>query len=362
MRAPGLTRLHELPTAGGGIARLVCERMREARFQFAPLLSKAGLTIGQIEDRSARLTVKSQVQFLELAAAALRDDFLGFHIARSFDLREIGLLYYVFASSQTLADALHKAERYSGIVNEGISLRVRDGRETAITLSYIGIDRLLDQQQIEFWLTTLVRLCRQLTNWRLVPLRIRVMHHRPKMPAELKSFLGCAIEFGSNVDEVVFSRTVKTMSVISADPYLNALLLKICEEAISRRTARGTTLRSGVERAIALLLPHGKAKAADVARHVGVSGRTLARRLSLEGLTLSGILNELKADLAMGYLRKGNLPISRVAWLLGYREISAFTHAFKRWTGVSPREFRAKPNGLSINNRDRKKVGKLAHR
>jgi Arabinose-binding domain of AraC transcription regulator, N-term len=84
-----------MPSATGGISRLVCERIRESGIQLAPLLSRAGLTVEQIDNHSARLKVESQIRFLELAAEALQDDCLGFHLARDFDLREIGLLYYV---------------------------------------------------------------------------------------------------------------------------------------------------------------------------------------------------------------------------------------------------------------------------
>jgi AraC-like DNA-binding protein len=320
---------------------MVCGRLRDAGIQRGPLLSRAGLTPEQIDDPGVRLTVQSQIKLLELAAEALQDDFLGFHLAQDYDLREIGLFYYVLASSEILADALHRAERFSGIVNEVISLQARIGKETAITLGYVNIDRRSDRHQMEFWLMSLVRLCRQLTNRRLVPSRVRMMHHRKKTPAEFRSFLGCEIEFGSPLDEVVFPAAVKLMPIVSADPYLNRLLLKYCEEALAHRPAHGATLRSNVENAITPLLPHGKANAGEVARQLGMSHRTLARRLAAEQLTFSEIQAELKTDLAKRYLRDGDLPISQIAWLLGYREVSAFTHAFKRWTGTAPRQSRA---------------------
>ena len=151
-----------MPSASGGIARLVYARLRERSIPATPLLSKAGLSVEQIDDRSARVKVRSQIRFLELAADALQDDLLGFHLARDYDLREIGLLYYVLASSEVLNDALQKAARYSGITNEGVSLKFRASREAAITLDYIGVERRSDCHQIEFWLLSMVRLCRQL--------------------------------------------------------------------------------------------------------------------------------------------------------------------------------------------------------
>jgi AraC-like DNA-binding protein len=151
------------------------------------------------------------------------------------------------------------------------------------------------------------------------------------------------------VDEVVFPDAVKLMPIVSADPHLNELLIKYCEEALAHRETNCSTLRSSVENAIAPLLPHGKARADEIARRLGMSHRTFARRLSAEGLTFSKILDELKVDLAKGYLKGDDLPISQIAWLLGYREVSAFTHAFKRWTGMAPRQSRAQGNLASSN-------------
>jgi AraC-like DNA-binding protein len=351
VRASKLMRFHSMPSATGGIARMVSARLREAGIELAPLLSRAGLTVEQIDDPSVRMPVQSQIKLLELAADALHDDLLGFHLAQNYDLREIGLFYYVLASSEILADALLRAERYGRIVNEGFSLHARTGKETAISLSYVGIDRRSDRHQIAFWLTSLVRLCRQLTNRRLMPSRVKVMHRRDKTPAEFRSLLGCEIEFGANVDELVFPAAVKLMPIVSADPYLNQMLLKYCEEAHAHRPANGASLRSSVENAITPLLPHGKAGAGEIARQLGMSHRTLARRLAAEGLTLSEIQKELKTDLAQRYLRDGDLPISQIAWLLGYCEVSAFTHAFKRWTGTAPRQSRAQGKFASTSKR-----------
>jgi AraC-like DNA-binding protein len=336
-----------MPCANGGAARLVFAHLRKAGIEPAPLLLKAGLTAEQMDDTSARVSVRSMVKFMDLGAEALHDDSLGFHLAQDYDLREIGLLYYVMASSETLGDALSRAERYSGIVNEGVCLRFGAAPETSITLTYVGIERRSDRQQIEFWLTSLVRACRQLTDRRLVPSRVRVIHHRAKTPADFRLFMGRDIEFGADVDELVFPAAVKLAPLVDADPHLNKLLIKYSEEALAHRETKVATLRSSIENAIAPLLPHGTARAAEIARQLGMSQRTLARRLSSEGLTLSTILEELKANLARNYLKAGDLPISQIAWLLGYREVSAFTHAFRRWTGMTPRQWRAQGSAAS---------------
>jgi AraC-like DNA-binding protein len=348
-------RLDALPSASGGISRLLTTRLRAAGIAPKQLLARAGLTMAQIEDRKARVTVQSQIKFLELASHALDDDLLGFHLARDCELRELGLVYYVLASSEVYADALHKAVRYGRIVNEGVSLRVREGSETVVGFEYVDVERRGDRQHIEFWLTIIVRLGRQLTNRRLVPDHVKVIHHSRKMPAEFRSFLGCAIEFDAGVDEVAFPGAVSQMPVVGADMYLNELLTRYCDEALTHRRDESTAaLRREVENAIAPLLPHGKASAPEIARRLGLSHRTLARRLADEGLSFSQIMHELKLDLATRYLHEG-LSVSRIAWLLGYHEVSAFTHAFKRWTGKSPKQLRLHEDKGAIGRERRKR-------
>src|SRR3954470_25069764 len=110
--------LASIPTAQGGLSRLAIARLKSAGVPVAPLLKRAGLTPELIANPEQRLSVRSQIALLEEAAVALKDDWLGFTLARDFDPREIGLLHYVMASSQTLGDALERVSRYSQITNE----------------------------------------------------------------------------------------------------------------------------------------------------------------------------------------------------------------------------------------------------
>jgi AraC-like DNA-binding protein len=334
-------RLGALPTATGGIARLAYARARRAGIELKPLLKKAGLTDQRIKDRGSRLPVQHQIQFLNLAANALHDEFLGFHLAQLCDLRELGLLFYVAASSETLGDALQRAARYSSITNEGLSLKCLEEDDIRMVFDYVGIARHSDRHQIEFSMTVLIRLWRQLTGLRLVPSRARLMHRRSNHGGSaLAGYLGGHITFGARADELTFARSIKDIAITSADPYLNEILVANCERALSHRPKNRGTLRSGVENAIVPLLPHGKVRASGIAARLGLSQRTLARRLALEGETFSEVLESLRGDLARQYLSDPDLSISRIAWLLGYEEISAFTHAFKRRTGKTPREAR----------------------
>src|SRR6185436_4517590 len=104
--------------------------------------------------------VRDQIHFLDLVAEALHEDFLGLRLAQLPDLREFGLLYYVLASADTLADALKRLARYSTIQNEGVAVHYSETPNIVLSLRYVGVNRHPDRHQMEFMLAGLVRLLR----------------------------------------------------------------------------------------------------------------------------------------------------------------------------------------------------------
>jgi hypothetical protein len=140
--------LDSIPTAQGGLSRLAIARLQSAGVPVVPLLRRVGLTPEVIADPEERLSVRSQVALLDEAAIALKDDRLGFTLARDFEPHELGLLYYVMASSQTLGDALKRVARYRQTTNEALVVRYGEGNRLIISLSYSGVratcaDRIL---------------------------------------------------------------------------------------------------------------------------------------------------------------------------------------------------------------------------
>jgi AraC-like DNA-binding protein len=326
--------------AGGGLTRLAIARLKSAGVPVAPVLRRAGLTPEQIAEPEERLSVRSQIALLDEAAIALKDDCIGFTLARDFDSREIGLLYYVMASSQTLGDALKRIARYSKVTNEALVFGYQEGNRLVLSLSYSGVSRHSDRHQIEFCMFAALRLCRMLTGQNLVPQHFSISHYRSENTSEMARFVGTKVEFGADRDEFALNVDARELPLIHADSYLNDLLLRYCEAVLADRRGDMSPLRTRVENAISSVLPHGKVRVEDVARSLGMSKRTLARRLSDERLNFTEILQQLRRDLAVRYLNDRRLHVSKIAWLLGFHEVSAFTHAFKRWTGKTPRHMR----------------------
>jgi len=328
------------PDALGVATRLAARRLREAKIPLGPLLKSAGLSLDQIDNKDLRIAVASQIMFLELAAKALKDTLLGFRLACDGDLREMGLLHYAAGASATLADALHRFERYSSIVNEGVVLKCVEARDLTIELSYAGVARHSDQQQMEFLVTTGIRSCRDLTGRDLKPTAVHLVHRCSKKRSQLEDYFGCGVIFGAEADRISFDRKVGQLPVVRADPYLEEILLHYCEQALANRHTNSSSLQSRIENLATPLLPHGEARFDRIAQKLGMSRRTLARRLKAEGLSFAEILKQLRSDLATRYLSEANLSISQIAWLVGFRSVGAFSHSCKRWSGANPTALR----------------------
>jgi AraC-like DNA-binding protein len=333
-------RAGSFPTASGGIARAAHARALSLGIDVTALLKSAGLTDTQIRTPEMRISARKQITFLNEVSAALHDDLLGIHLAQVIDLRELGLVYYVLASCDNLGTALSRLARYSGVHNEGVHITVNQTKHIAITFEYVGIPRASDRHQIECFVAILVRLCRQLSGQHLIPQRVLLAHRRPRTPVNLRTLFGCKIDFGSEVDEVVFPLELRTTLMVHADPYLNSLLERYCEETIKSRRSKAGDWTSRVENTVAPLLPHGEATIERVAQRLGLSVRTLTRRLQQEGRSFAKVVQDLRLRLATQYLSEPGMRVMQVAWLLGYRDPGAFSHAYKRWTGRPPRNSR----------------------
>src|SRR4249920_1411165 len=342
MSQSALKKIAAFRRCGGLLSRLAYERGRKEGVDVEVLLRQAHLTPHEINNKDIPLGVQNQIKFVDLVANATGDPLLGFRLAYSFDLREIGLLYYVIASAENLLGSLLRVARYSDVANEGVDLEIKKGDLLRVRLHYSGVARHSDVHQIEFWMASLVRICRTVIGTNLKPIEVRIAHNRRKQIPEMEKLLRCSVKTGADVDEIVFSRESGEYPIVTADPYLNQLCVRLCEETLARLGKKTSPLKVKVENAIAVLLPHGEMHFDAVAAELGMSGRTLARRLASEGHSFSKILDGLRSSLARRYLAESDMSISEIAWLLGYSEVANLTHAFHRWTGTNPGTERAK--------------------
>src|ERR1700756_1407358 len=312
-------------------------------FDGEPLLSRAELSRGRLLEDPGGISFTAQSRFLELAAIEANDTLLGLHVAAEMDLRDAGILFYLAASSATIKDALYYLVRYAGAASEAIRLDIsRQNGETVLTARPVLAFDEPHGQFSEFIALAVLRVLQRATNRDFAPRRVTFAHARDSGLREIHRILRCPAEFAQTSDSWGFPENVMELPIVSGDSRLLEILQAHAEDLLSeRRTAVG--LRGLVENQLLSMLPRGKVQTAAVARQLGMSVRSLTRHLAQEGTSFGEILDRLRHRLALRYLEDRRISVQQIAWLLGYSEIGAFNHAFKRWTGTSPTRGRKLP-------------------
>ena len=331
-----------LPTANGFAMKQAIAGLGRRGIDASRLLRRAGLPEYGPQSSMRRVSAAAQAKFLEEAAEASGDSAFGLHLADEMDPRTGGLLFYVTSAAPNVEKALALYARYCRIGNDSVRLKLEEIPEGLdIEFAYVGVSRHSFRQITEFQLATVVKVCRFVTGLNLRPIRVVFAHAPNGDPKLFAQFFGCGVEFAAASDRIAFSREALRAPLVTEDHYLLETLQPFCEEAAKARHTAAGTLRHAVENEIQRLLPHGNARAETVAKSLGLSLRTLSRRLAEEQTSFAEIVDHLRRSLAQEYLKEPDFALAQIAWLLGYERTSSFHHAHKRWTGHSPN--RARP-------------------
>jgi AraC-like DNA-binding protein len=326
-----------LPTVTGFAARRLVAALHERNVALAPLLRRAGLTKHTLFEAQDRISAAAQSKLLELASEELQDDTLGLHLATRANPREAGLLFYVASAAKNLGEALTLLERYFRIANEAVQLKLeRMPSGVILHFSFVGVARHLVQQNAEFGIAVILRALRELVGRNICPAEVSFILGRASKLREFERFYGCPVEFGASSDSVRFSAETLALPLVTEDANLLETLKPICDAALRERGTRKGTLRAQVENEVQRLLPQGNISKESIAKALGIGARTLSRRLADENVIYAEVVDDLRQSLAFQYLKKSSVSLSQIAWLLGYKKSTSFTHAFKRWTGRPP--------------------------
>ncbi|MCT8161588.1 helix-turn-helix transcriptional regulator [Pseudoruegeria sp. SHC-113] len=190
----------------------------------------------------------------------------------------------------------------------------------------------------EFLLFSALATMRQITQVSFFPLEIRFRHAAGASAEAIQRKAGCAVEFATGMDEIILAPSTLNLDIPTFDPALRDHLTDYGNLLLSRSGGGKMDLRARIEKLLLDGLPGRLPSADEVAANLGMSRRTFARRLSDNGISFREIVDGLREDIARSYLRDG-LAISEVAYVLDYSDQAAFTTAFKRWTGLTPKAF-----------------------
>lgn len=303
-----------------------------------PQVSKAMLDQAEATPDDVRVPVAVGQQFLRNAVELTGDENLGLRAARATRLGTFDVLEYVSASAPTWRAAIETGFRYVRVMNEAASFHIEVVGDKAnivldstVPLSRPGIDfqsaayhlaasRWIDQlpPELEAWFT----------------------YEAPKDTSEHRAtFSGAKLRFSAPWNGFVCHASRLETKLASADPSLHRVLREHAERMLTELVP-GDGLIEQVRAQVLSTLKDGPLSAEQVAKRLGVSRRTLTRRLASEGTSFSDVLDGVRKKAAVHYLTTTTHTAEDIAFLLGFSESSAFVRAFKRWQGVSPMAYR----------------------
>lgn len=334
----------DVPRIRNNIAKRVLTELKQTGIATEPLLSEAGLQLYQLNREDGWLPWKAHALFMEGAAREFENPYFGLNLARKYDPRDLGALAYIGLSSSTLGDALLNLERYLSVQTEAWLLDLEmHNRTVALHLSPANPDFYRNWQAAEFGLASLIFHYQLFLAQPLVPREVHVVHSLSsgRDQAHIEELLGCPVLFSQNRTEIILDRKSLLLPISSADDRLLKILIQHCEQVLKEHAPSQSTLVADVRRTIADLLPTGRSKVDTVASELGLARRTMHRRLAEQGFKFSELHEELRRELASRYIAEEKLSFQQIAFLLGYADQSAFSVAFKRWTGLTPKDARA---------------------
>ncbi len=330
-------------------ARQIADLLEARQRPVDMILQEVGLARAELASPEAQIAFAKHAALIEAAAEHLKDTSFGLHFGASLDPLDAGAIAYLAANSPTLQAAVDNYIRYLSTTSEGFHARLaREGRHAILTLEAADLEMEPSQQCYEFALAAALNICRFVIGRRITPYIVEMKHRRKSGFGEFRSYFGAAVVFGADRYAIALDPTLLAAPCRSADPRLFRIVKAYCDELLGK-SRQAADFRGEVENLVGSLLPTGTATTTHVASTLGMSERTLSRRLAEEGVTFRAIVEQQRQRMAFRYLGDPAIRPTQIAYLLGYSEPSAFSHAFRRWTGQSPAEYRAKGLGSSAS-------------
>jgi AraC-like DNA-binding protein len=279
-------------------------------------------------------------RILEEAARFTADHCFGLHFGERFNPKNIGPLAYVVLNSPTIAVADQQIARYLKLYNQAAKASCMVEGERAY-LQYVLCELEIEspRQQNEYGMAIRLNVIRMMMGSQWTPLEVQFAHQAPDEISEHQRIFGAPVLFGYKTNNLVIESEFLTRQVPAADPRLYRIMKRYLEE-ILREMPKDPSVLASVRRVIAESMRDGDPSLGRVAKKMAVSPRTLQRQVKEHGIEFKNLVDDTRRRFALSYLKDRRNTLTEIAFLLGYSEGSAFTRAFKRWTGLTPLAYR----------------------
>ena len=320
-------------------SRALVESCRRLGLDGDALLAAAGIPREALEDPDARLESERADALWRAAYEASGDPLLALRASEATPFGSYRVIDYLGVTGPTLGEGFRRVAAYFPIVDPRGRLRVVDEPRGAAVLFTATGGGALPPPAEEYTLGIIWSRARYAAASEPRLAEVRFSFPRPADPHEHARIFGIEPRFGAPAAALVFERATWDAPARMGDPALFALLDRHAR-ALAEGGAAPGDLAARTRIAIAAELPGREPKIAGAARRLGTSARTLQRRLAAEGSSFARLVDAVRRERAEAFLRSGDVSVAEVSWLVGFSEQSAFTRAFRRWTGMSPTELR----------------------
>lgn len=307
------------------------------------MLRRAGIDRRALTDPDLRLSAAAVVELLEASAAASDCPTFGLRMAESRQLSDFGAVSLLITHQATMRDALMTVVQYRQLLNPVLVIDVEEGADLVVVREELLVPGVGEKRQsAELALGVLYRLFRAVLGSRWRAHSVCLAHAAPSDTSVHRRIFGPICEFGSDFYGLTCGRVDLDAPNPSADP----TMARFAERYVrTLPQAEARSLTQDVQKTIYLLLPMGEATIERVAASLGLNERTLQRRLAAEDADFSRLLQDIRRGLAVRYVANADLPLSRIAGLVGYARQSSFNRWFADEFGASPTGWRRKTAG-----------------
>jgi AraC-like DNA-binding protein len=311
--------------------------------EHVPELARYGLSADALTRDESPIANEALGRLIDDLAIALDEPNLGLILPAKLRFERYTLPELAARASATLRDALQQWVRFSALIHPTIAFAFeeRDGLARWSHRS-LGHPRGLSRHLNEFALAAALHSTRETSRVGPRVLEVHFVHARPRALAPLREFFRTdVLHFGALANALVIESASLDRPQLTADARLLATVSALGDRSLTAQPRAADAVRTNVAALLRTQLAQGEVRIRPLARQLHMSVRTLQRRLGDEGTSFAGLVDEVRHELSRALVRRTDLSLVEVAARVGFAELSTFSRAFKRWTGLAPGAYRS---------------------
>jgi AraC-like DNA-binding protein len=323
-----------------GVAKEIAPTLREFGLEPDPIIKAVGLDPRLFDDSTSVIPHRALSRLCALSVARTRCRHFGLLVGRRATIMSLGLVGRLMLHSETFGDALRSLVAHLGVQDRVVVSSLAVEGDTAV-LSYAVYQAEMESadQITDGAIACAVNAIRALLGADWAPTEVLLPRGQPAEMEPYRRHFRAPVRFDQEMAALVFPSRCLELRIAGADPLLRAML----EERIKQlKGAQGCDFSDDIRRLLRVRLTGDRCSADDIADLLTIHRRTLSRRLKDGGTGYRDISNEIRFELARQLLGDTEVPLGQIAAALDYSEASAFTRAFRRWSGETPTTWRAK--------------------